>query len=398
MERKLGYRHTIYACFVGYVVQAIVNNFAPLLFLTFHGEFGVSLDRIAVLVSVNFAVQLATDLVSSRYVDRIGYRRAMYLAHVLGALGLILLAVLPSIMEEPFYGLLAAVTVYAVGGGLLEVLVSPVVEACPTRNKASVMSLLHSFYCWGHMGVVILSTVFFVTVGIAHWRALALVWALVPLLNLFYFMNVPIPTLQAEDGEGLPIRSLLGMGMFWIVMLLMFCAGACEQSMSQWASTFAELALGVSKTMGDLFGPLLFALLMGLSRALYAKVGDRVDLTPFMAGSGVLCLLSYLMASLTRAPAWGLVGCGLCGLSVGILWPGTFSTASARIPRGGTALFALLALAGDLGCGGGPALVGLVSGAQGGDLKAGLLAAAAFPVLLLVGIGSLRRAGRRRGD
>ena len=391
MSIRTNYRHTIAACFVGYIVQAIVNNFAPLLFLTFNVELGVSLDRIALLVSINFGFQLLTDLLASRYVDRLGYRFSICLAHVLSAAGLVGLAVFPALLPDPFMGLLVAVLFYAAGGGLLEVLVSPIVEACPTKNKEGVMSLLHSFYCWGHMAVVLISTAFFALFGIANWRVLAVIWALVPLINLACFARVPIAPLQPEGEKGLGVGALARMGSFWVMMLLMMCAGACEQGVSQWASTFAELGLGVSKTVGDLAGPLSFACLMGISRAFYAKFSERVPLDRFMLLSAVLCLASYLLVSLTRSPALGLMGCGLCGLSVGVLWPGTFSTAAKIIPRGGTALFALLALAGDLGCGGGPGLVGFVSNAAGGQLKTGLLAAAVFPALLLIGLALKRR-------
>ena len=391
MSARFTYRHTIAACFAGYIVQAIVNNFAPLLFLRFNAELGVSLDHIALLVSANFGFQLLIDLLSSRYVDKLGYRFSICLAHGLCALGLVGLAVLPALLPDPFIGLLVPVLVYAAGGGLLEVLVSPIVEACPTKNKEGVMSLLHSFYCWGHMAVVLISTAFFALFGIAAWRVMAALWAILPLLNMLLFMRVPIAPLQPEGETGLGVSALVRMGSFWVMLLLMMCAGACEQGVSQWASTFAEMGLGVSKTVGDLAGPLSFAFLMGCSRAFYAKFSERIRLDTFMLLSGVLCLLSYLLASLTKAPALGLLGCGLCGLSVGVLWPGTFSIAAKTIPRGGTALFALLALAGDLGCGGGPALVGFVSNALGGQLKAGLLAGAAFPALLLAGLALKRR-------
>jgi len=391
MSIRTNYRHTIAACFIGYVTQAVVNNFAPLLFLTFHAEFGVSLERIALLVSANFGFQLLVDLLSSRYVDKMGYRFSICLAHGACAAGLVGLAFLPSLLPDSFLGLLISVLVYALGGGLLEVLVSPIVEACPTKNKASVMSLLHSFYCWGYVAVVLVSTAFFALFGIRSWRLLAALWALIPLFNMLYFMRVPIATLQPEGEKGLGIGALARMAGFWVVMLMMMCAGACEQGISQWASTFAELGLGVSKTVGDLAGPLSFAFLMGCARALYAGFGERVRLENVMLISGVLCLASYLLASLSHSPALGLMGCGLCGLSVGVLWPGTFSIAARTIPRGGTALFALLALAGDLGCGGGPALVGFVSDAMGGRLKAGILAAVAFPVLLLVALALKRR-------
>ena len=394
------YQKTIYACFIGYIVQAIVNNFVPLLFLTFQDTYGIPLSRITMLVTINFGLQLLVDLLSVGFVDRIGYRASMVLAHIFAAAGLALLAVLPGLLGNPFAGLLVAVMLYAIGGGLLEVLVSPVVEACPSEHKEQTMSLLHSFYCWGHVGVVLISTVFFRIFGIANWRILALVWALIPLFNMFLFTKVPMASL-IEDGEkGLSMKELAGMKIFWVFLLMMTCAGASEQAVSQWASTFAEKGLGVSKTAGDLAGPLAFAVLMGTARAFYGKYGEKIDLDKFMAGSSLLCMISYLCISLVPSPVLGLVGCAVCGLSVGIMWPGTFSKAAASLPRGGTALFALMALAGDLGCSGGPTVVGMVSSLFGENLKKGILAAVVFPALLLLGIvlsKKLWKAGEDRG-
>ena len=388
---KNGYNKTVYACFTGYVVQAIVNNFAPLLFLTFQGSYGIPLSKITMLVTINFILQLLVDLVSIGFVDRIGYRASMMLAHIFVAAGLVSLTVLPEVFEDPFAGLLIAVMVYAVGGGLLEVLVSPVMEACPTDNKEKAMSLLHSFYCWGHVGVVLCSTIYFRIFGIGSWKAMALIWAVIPLLNTFVFAKVPIAPLTPENETGLTIKALFSKRIFWILMLMMVCAGACEQSVSQWASTFAEKGLGVSKTVGDLAGPMAFAVLMGTSRAFYGRFGHKINLERFMIYSGILCILSYLCISLLQVPVLGLAGCALCGLSVGILWPATFSMAAASVKRGGTAMFAFLALAGDLGCSGGPTLVGVVSGYFGDDLRKGILAAVVFPVLLLVGIMGSRK-------
>ena len=396
MFKRDNYNNTVYACFTGYIVQAIVNNFAPLLFLTFQSELGVSLDRIAMLVTFNFGIQLIIDLLASRYVDKFGYRPCVYAAHILSAAGLVSLAVLPGLMGDPFVGLLIAVLVYAMGGGLLEVLISPIVEACPADHKEARMSLLHSFYCWGHMGVVLISTAFFAIFGVAHWRIMAVIWALVPLANLIFFMSVPIPSLADEPVDGIPVRRLVGMREFWVLMLLMLCAGSCEQAVSQWASAFAERGLGVSKTVGDLTGPLFFAFMMGASRVFYSKFSDKISLDRFMVYSALLCLVSYLMASLTQTPVLGLLGCGLCGLSVGVLWPGTYSIAAKSIRGGGTALFALLALAGDLGCASGPALVGFVSDAAGGALKTGILAAIVFPLLLLLGLFLNKRIQRAK--
>lgn len=384
---KGNYKNTIYACFVGYIVQAVVNNFAPLLFLTFQSTYRIPLSSITMLVTINFGLQLLVDLLSVGFVDRIGYRASMLLAHGFATVGILALPMLPELMPDPFIGLLTAVVIYAIGGGLLEVLVSPIMEACPTENKEKAMSLLHSFYCWGHVGVVLISTVFFRMFGIENWKILACIWALVPLCNGFFFAKAPIASLIKEGEQGYTVRQLAGQKLFWIFLLMMVCAGASEQAVSQWASTFAEKGLGVSKAVGDLAGPMAFAILMGTARAFYGKFGDKINLDKFMVGSSVLCLASYLCISLTSSPVIGLIGCAACGLSVGIMWPGTFSKAAAALPRGGTALFALMALAGDLGCSGGPTLVGMVSSGFGDDLKKGILTAVVFPVLLAVGIG-----------
>ena len=380
------YNKTITACFVGYIVQAIVNNFVPLLFLTFQRSYRVSLAQITLLVTFNFGIQLLVDLLSVGFVDRIGYRAAMILAHVMSAAGLILLTVLPELLSAHFAGILVAVMVYAVGGGLLEVLVSPVVEACPSDNKEKAMSMLHSFYCWGHVGVVLLSTVFFRIAGIENWKIMALLWALIPLGNAVAFLKVPIAPLMKEGETGLRLKELFGIKIFWVLLLMMICAGASEQAVSQWASTFAEKGLGISKTAGDLAGPMAFAVLMGASRAFYGKYGDRIDLDRFMIYSSILCILSYLAIAFVPLPQLCLVGCAICGLSVGIMWPGTFSKASKALPKGGTAMFALLALGGDVGCSGGPTVVGMVSGALDDNLKMGILAGVIFPTLLLAGI------------
>ncbi|MCH5260809.1 MAG: MFS transporter [Lachnospiraceae bacterium] len=389
MERK--YNNTIYACFIGYIVQAIVNNFVPLLFLTFHSTYGIPMTQITLLITFNFGLQLLIDLLSVTFVDRIGYRASMIIAHVCAAVGFVLLTILPDVCGSAFTGLLIAVTVYAVGGGLLEVLVSPVMEACPTDNKEKAMSLLHSFYCWGHVAVVLISTLFFGIFGIDHWKVLACVWAIVPFANMILFTKVPIASLIEEGEKGMTIGELFRQRLFWILMLMMVCAGASEQAVSQWASAFAELGLGVSKAVGDLAGPMLFAVLMGSARAFYGKYGDRIELDKFMSGSCILCVLSYLCISLVPNPVIGFAGCALCGLSVGIMWPGTFSKATASVARGGTAMFALLALAGDVGCSGGPTVVGMVSAAFGDNLKMGILAGVIFPLMLLAGIFLCRK-------
>lgn len=388
----------MYACFIGYIVQAIVNNFLPLLFVTFQKTYSIPLTQITLLITLNFGIQLVIDMLSAGFVDKIGYRASTIIAHVCSAAGLVLLTVLPGAFPDPFAGILIAVFIYAIGGGLIEVLISPILEACPTDNKEKAMSLLHSFYCWGHVGVVLISTLFFTLFGIENWKILAVCWAVVPAVNIILFAKAPIYSLHEEGETGLTLKQLFTRKVFWVMMLMMLCAGASEQAVSQWASTFAEQGLGVSKTIGDLAGPMSFAVLMGLSRLLYGKFGDRLDLDKFMRMSCLLCIAAYLCISLVPLPAVGLVGCAVCGFSVGIMWPGTFSKASAAVKGGGTALFAMLALAGDVGCSGGPTLAGFISGCFNGELRAGILAAIVFPVLLLIGIQLAKKLANNSAD
>ena len=384
MKDKNAYNKTIYACFLGYVVQAIVNNFAPLLFITFRQEFCIPLKQITWLITINFGVQLTVDALSPLFVRRIGAKAAMISAFAVSAAGFVSLSFLPDIMPSAFVGLMVCVSLYAIGGGLLEVLVSPIVEACPTDNKETAMALLHSFYCWGQAGTVLVSTVFFAAAGVSHWRVLAYLWAVIPLVTLVMFIKVPMPALPGDDDTGMTLPALVRDKRFVIFMVMMLCAGACELTVSQWASAFAEAGLHVSKSTGDLLGPMGFALFMGSSRALFGKFGERLSLTRFMAASAVACIACYLLIGLTDSAAAGLAGCMLCGFSVGIFWPGTFSLAAGRIKNGGTLMFALFALAGDLGCGGGPTLAGRLSGLFGDDLHKGILCACLFPVIMLV--------------
>ena len=384
-ETSISYVYTIYACYVGYIVQAIINNLPPLLFLTFQREFGISTEKIGLLITINFGMQIITDSVAAKFVDRIGYRVSVVAAHIFSFAGLICLGILPRIMDNSYAGLVIAMLLNAIGGGLIEVLISPIVEAAPSSNaKDAAMSLLHSFYCWGHVGVVLLSTIGFNVFGIEKWYYLPLLWSVIPAMNLFLFLKVPINRTVSKEDQ-MPARRLLGMKLFWMFFALMICAGASEQAMSQWATMFAEEGLGVSKTMGDLLGPCLFAVLMGSSRTFYGKFGEKINLRGFMVGSGVLCVVSYLLAVLMQNPILALLGCGLCGLSVGIMWPGTFSLAAKSCPQGGTLMYALFALAGDIGCAAGPGVVSVVSELLPTyGLKAGLAAAMIFPVILIV--------------
>lgn len=385
------YKTTVFACFAGYIVQAVINNFIPLLFITLQTTYRIRLDRITLLVTVNFGIQLLVDLLSALFVDRIGYRISVVAAHVFAAAGLLFLTILPDIMPDAFAGILIAVIVYAVGGGLIEVLISPIMESCPTDHKEKAMSLLHSFYCWGQVGVVLLSTVFFKLVGIENWRVLACIWAVIPIVNGVLFGKVPLAPLLPEEEKGMALKELFVNKTFWFLMVLMVCAGASELSVSQWASAFAEKGLGISKAAGDLAGPMAFAVLMGGARVFYGKYGDKINLDLFMKMSGILCVCSYFLISLVPSPVISMTGCAVCGLSVGIMWPGTFSKAAVSLKAGGTAMFALLALAGDVGCSGGPTLVGLVSDATDNNMKAGILAAVIFPVLLVICLSVQKR-------
>lgn len=377
-------RRTMCACYIGYIAQAIVNNFAPLLFVMFEADYRIPLSKITLLITVNFCVQLTVDLLAAAFLDRIGYRAAIVLAHAASAAGLALLTVLPELLPDAFTGLLISVVVYAIGGGMLDVILSPIMEACPTDNKQTHMSLLHSFYCWGYMGVVLLSTAFFACFGLKNWKFLALLWAAVPLANLVVFAGAPLYAPQTAESSGFAPVQLLRKKQFWVLLFMMLCAGASEQAVSQWASAFAEQGLGVTKTVGDLAGPMAFAALMGVSRLIFGKRGQKMDLERYMRASCLLCLAAYACIVFVPVPVVGLLGCAVCGFSVGIFWPGTFSKATAAIPGGGTAMFALLALAGDLGCAGGPTLAGFVSDAAGGNLRTGILAAAVFPAGMLL--------------
>ncbi len=390
------------ACYIGYITQAIINNFAPLLFLTFESTYNIPLSKITLLVTINFLFQLVVDFVAAKFVDKIGYRPCIVAAHFFCAFGLAGLSVLPELLPDPYIGICLSILIYALGGGLIEVLVSPIVESCPTEHKAASMGFLHSFYCWGHMFVIIASTVFFVTAGIENWKILSLIWALVPLFNAFYFMKTPINQLPSEEEGGSSLKKLFSSGIFWLLLALMFLSGSSEQSMSQWASAFAESALLSSplaeyaKTLGDLAGPCMFALMMGISRVIYSKMTQKTDLSRMIMASSVLCIICYLITALAPNPFVSLIGCGLCGFSVGIMWPGVFSLATVKCPGASTAMFAFLSLAGDLGCAAGPSAVGFISDITSSPLKTGFLAATAFPVLLFVGVLLCNRLTKKR--
>ncbi len=391
------YRKTLIACYLGFITQAICANFAPLLFLKFHSDYAISLGQIALIPTVFFLTQLLVDVFCAKFVDVIGYRRSVVISEIACGAGLAGLAVIPDLFPDPFIGILLCVMIYAIGSGLIEVLASPIVEACPFEHKDAVMSLLHSFYCWGSVGVILLSSLFFAVFGIENWRILACIWALIPLSNIWNFATCPIERLT-EEGKGMTVGELFRTKMFWLAIILMVCAGASELAMAQWASAYTEAALGFSKAVGDLAGPCLFAVTMGICRVFYGKFGTKMNLTRFMIGSGILCLCCYLLASLSSSPVLGLIGCVMCGFSVGIMWPGTISITSPRLPRGGTALFALLAMAGDLGGAFGPSLVGTVTQQAGDRMQTGILAGGVFPLVMVVVLVLFSRSVSKKKD
>lgn len=388
MEKN--YKKTLLACYLGFITQAIVANFTPLLFLRFHSAYGIPIGKIALISTTFYFTQLIVDVICAKYVDRIGYRRAVVVSEAASVVGLVGLAFLPDLLPSPFAGIIISVIIYAIGSGLIEVLVSPIVEACPFDHKEAVMSFLHSFYCWGTVAVILLSTVFFNIFGISNWRWMACIWAIVPLYNIYNFMTCPIEYL-VEDGQGMTVRTLLKSPLFWTGILLMICAGASEIAMAQWASAFTESALGIEKRIGDLVGPCLFAVMQGISRVIYGKRGSRIELTKYMIGSGALCLICYLLASLSHNPILSLAGCILCGFSVGIMWPGTISIMSKKMPLGGTAMFALLAMAGDIGGSVGPAAVGFVTQTANDNMQVGMISATIFPALLILALIIIKR-------
>lgn len=386
MQQKHNYDSTLVACFIGYVVQAIVITFTPLLFLQFQREFGMPMSEITVLITMSFSVQLVTDAASAYFVDRIGYRASCIIAHICATVGLVLLTVLPNLMGGSILGLAIPMMIYAVGGGLIEVVISPLVESCPTPNKEKAMSMLHSFFCWGSAAAILLTTVFFRVFGIENWRICALLWSIVPFVNTFLFMKVPMFTLVKEGKEKMSFRDIFTNKAFWFFVLLMLCSGASEIAASQWASAYAEKEAGIDKMLGDLLGPMMFSVLAGVGRTFYGKFGDKINLTNFMLFSSVLCVVSYFILSFSESPVLGLFGCVLCGLSSAIMWPGTYSLASKALAGGGTMMFAFLAIAGDLGGSVGPTIVGAVSASFGENLKIGFASAIVFPVVMVIAL------------
>ncbi len=379
---KLTFKHTQLACYLAYISQAITTTFLPLLFVRLGTEFGFSLTKLTVLITITFFTEIFIDAFCPVFIKKIGYRNGMIFANICAVIGTAGLAVFPFIFKNPYIGFVLCDIFYAVGGGFDEVLVSPIVEACPTKNKARAMALLHSFYCWGCAAIVLFSTIFFRFAGMDNWRLLAVLWAIIPLFNIFLFMFVPIRTLEEEKGSG-KFSDMLKNPLFWLMLIIMICAGASELSMSQWASAFAETGLQVSKIIGDLLGPCAFAILMGLSRVIYSRIDDKTDITKILIVGAIVCIGAYLLAALSGNAIVSLIGCALCGIAVAPMWPGAFSIASKEIPKASTTMFASFALAGDLGCTVGPSIVGFVSGSNDNIAK-GLLSSVIFPVAMII--------------
>lgn len=388
VKENTNYKKTLHACYRGYITQAIIVNLAPLFFIIFQDRYNVSFVTLGSIVLLNFVTQLMTDLVSIKFIEKVGYRIAAVMAHLLASIGLVLLGTLPNIMPV-VPALVTATLFYSVGGGLLEVIVSPIVDSLPGEEKESSMSLLHSFYCWGQVLVILITTCLLFFIGNKNWHIIPILWAILPIYNLIKFLKVPmLPPLTSD--ERMPIKKLLNSKIFLVILLLMLCAGASELALAQWASLFTEKALGVSKAIGDVFGPCLFGVLMGVGRTVYGIYGGKVKLLRVLIISSLLCICAYLLASLSQNAMISLVGCALCGLSVSLMWPGMLSFASEEFKTGGTAMFGIMAVFGDMGCSVGPWVIGFVSEftiatGEAQALRYGVLAAVIFPIVMMIG-------------
>lgn len=409
--KKLTYKNTVRSCYLGYLSQAVICNLAPLLFVLFRNNYGITTEKLGALVFVNFATQLIVDIVAVRFTDRLGYRKIASAASISITAGLFLLGILPPLLPEHsvYYGILAAVIVYAIGGGLIEVVISPIVDAMPGENKAGAMSLLHSFYCWGTVIVVLVTTIYLSLVPDEYWYILPLMWAVCPLFCLLQFLRVPLPETVPTTART-PLKTLFSSGTFLGAVVMMCCGGSSELVVSQWSPYFAQVGLKMSSVEGNIFGVCLFAVLMGTGRLLFSRFSAKIPLRSTLVSSAALCVCCYLCIAFSPWPALSLLACALCGFSVAVMWPGVLSLTSSVFVRGGAAMFGVLAIFGDLGCSVGPALTGAVSNALSGSvfwqntaadfgmdmaefsLKAGMLLAVIFPVaMMFIGIFAFRK-------
>ncbi len=390
MERNLNFRHTKLACYIGSFSQAIVCNFMPLLFVIFNQDYKIALYLVTLLATVNFVMQFTMDFVSLFFIDRVSYRTTIITAHLLAGAGFLVLGLIVPNAEHIYAAIIFSVLLFSAGGGIFEVLISPIMEACPSDNKAASMSFLHSMYGFGCVAVIIITNVLLFVFGKENWYQIAIIWAVIPLLNALYFFFVPINKV-VENNERMPMHKLIKRKSFLIFFLIMFCSGATEIAMSQWASAFAESSLGISKALGDILGPCIFALMLAFSRVLYSKLANRINLAKYLLFCGIATVFLYIFAAVLPFRFAAITACGLCGFTAGIMWPGTISLAAKTYPTGGAAMFGLFALAGDLGCTLGPTTVGMVSSAFGGDLRTGLLISCVFPILLVGGVSLLMK-------
>lgn len=381
--KKLSFNHTKAACYIGSISQSIVCGFLPLLFVIFNQDYGIPLAMVTLFSTVNFVIQLIMDFTSLFYIDRVSYRKTIVAAHLLAAFGFLFLGLAAPKIKNIYPAILFSVVLFSAGGGLSEVLLSPIIEGCPSDNKAATMSLLHSMFAFGSVGVILVTNILLFVLGKANWHYIATLWAAIPLFNAGYFMLVPINRIVESD-KRMPLSRLFKRKSFLVFVLIMFCSGATEIAMSQWASAFAESSLGVSKAVGDILGPCVFASMMALSRVMYSKLADRINLAKYLMLCGIMTVGCFLTAALSPIKLAALLACGFCGFAVGIIWPGTVSLSAKTYPSGGAAMFGALALAGDVGCTAGPTVVGFVASLFGGELRRGLLISCIFPVLLVV--------------
>lgn len=380
MQGKINYTPTKISAYVGYFVQAIVNNFLPILFVAFQDIYGIGYEKLGRLIVFNFITQMVTDILSPKIISLLGYRKTAVMCQLIAALGLTLAAVLPNVLPNAYIGIVLAVIVYAFASGLMEVIISPMIEMLPTSNKSGNMSLLHSFYCWGQAITTVGTTLLLSAFGYRGWTYIPLIWAIVPFINAFSFIRVPIVEPQPERKSD-SFRVLFSDRRFRVFMLIMLCAGASEIAMAEWASVFAQNALGVSQIAGDLAGPCAFSLFMGLGRLLYAAFSEKISYRSTVIVLGLCCAVCYYIAAFASIPIFALAACALCGFTVSILWPGTISAGAVAFPRGDAVMFSVFAMCGDIGCCIGPWLLGVV--AEHFTLNIGFAVSSFFPLLMV---------------
>ncbi len=375
------YFPTKLAGYVGFVVQAIVNNFLPILFIVFQNVYNLSYEKLGRLILFNFATQMFIDLITPKIIAKIGYRKAASLSQGAAAAGLILLGTLPSLMNNTYLAIIISIIIYATGSGLMEVILSPMIEMLPTGNKSGNMAVLHSFYCWGQAFTVLVTTGLVFLFGFKQWYFIPAIWAIIPFLNMFSFLRVPIVQ-PSPDEKMSTFSELVKKPLFLVYMVMMFCAGASEIAMAEWASIFAQNALGVSKAIGDITGPCAFALFMGTGRVVYAKLSKKVSFTKMLVILNIFCFVCYMVVAVCKIPIIALIFCAVCGFTVSISWPGIYSAGARTFTTGGAVMFSVFAMCGDTGCALGPWLIGVL--ADKFSLNVGFAAASVFPLVMVI--------------